>query len=351
MHLDMEYYVNHEVELLEALIKSFSTCRKTLQQLHDVYDHIVIYATGSSANAAYSAKPFFAEITQMNVEIKEPSMALHYDLYLDDRTLYFAISQGGHSSSIVHIVEAVQRHHTIYAITASQDSPLTRAAKHILYMDIEEDMPFVTAGESATIVYLWLIALTIAMHNKLITDAMYMQYLRDIHKVIQKLPDSINRVNDWIKNEKYILCEQNRFLCISYGSAYGSAREFETKFTETIRVPSAGFELEEFMHGPYIGIQKQDCIFLFDPDGSLKHRLKRLRSFLKAHVNQIYYFTINEEADEDALSISSFVHEHLTCLLFNIVVHLTSWQVSQIKKVDLSRSSYPDFDEMMKSKI
>jgi glucoselysine-6-phosphate deglycase len=30
----------------------------------------------------------------------------------------------------------------------------------------------------------------------------------------------------------------------------GVAKEFETKFTETVRVPSSGFELEAYMHGP-----------------------------------------------------------------------------------------------------
>jgi glucoselysine-6-phosphate deglycase len=29
------------------------------------------------------------------------------------------------------------------------------------------------------------------------------------------------------------------------------AKEFETKFTE-VRVPSSGFELEAYMHGPYL---------------------------------------------------------------------------------------------------
>jgi glucoselysine-6-phosphate deglycase len=43
-----------------------------------------------------------------------------------------------------------------------------------------------------------------------------------------------------------------RFVATGYGALVGVAKEFETKFTETVRVPSSGFELEAYMHGPYL---------------------------------------------------------------------------------------------------
>lgn len=351
-HLDMGYYVHKESEILKKIVDEFDQHASILQKMTHTFDHIVIFATGSSANAAYAAKVLLSKLTNMNVEIKEPSMALHYDFYVNEKTLYFAISQGGHSTSTIEIVKAIQKQHImVYVITSDIESPLAHLAKHLLLLDIQEDMPFVTAGESATIVYLWMIGLTLGRNMQIISDQDIQNYVTLFYELIAQLSTCIQVVDNWFTRNKEEVCKAKRFLCVSYGASYGSAREFETKFTETLRVPSAGFELEEFMHGPYIGIHPQDSIFLFDSAGKLSDRMQTLYSFLKRHVTHVYYFKQSTLVSEDHIHLPFEVHEDVSCLFFNIVVHLTSWYVSQIKQVDLTKSSYPDFDEMLKSKM
>ena len=351
-HLDMAYYVNLEAELLKHVMDTFHENTLPLKNLEYDFDQIVIFATGSSSNAAHAAKTLLSNVTCRNIEIKEPSMALNYDLYLNKKTLYFAISQGGHSSSTIEIVKAIQEHHaSVYVITSDKQSPLAKLSKHVLLLDIQEDMPFVTAGESATIVFLWMIGLYLGKGLKSIQDQEEVEWIKNIYYLIEQLPTCISFVDEWFNQTREELCKAQRFLCIGYGASYGAAKEFETKFTETVRVPSAGFELEEFMHGPYIGIQKYDYIFLFDPYGKLTKRMVKLRNFLQNHCMHIFYFTLNKQDDDQSLCIPVQTEERLSCLLFNIVAHLTSWYISQLKRVDLSKSSYPDFDVMMKSKI
>lgn len=351
-HLDMAYYVKKEPILLKQVMDTFDENTAALKNLAYDFDHIVIFATGSSSNAAYAAKVLLSKLTNTNVEIKEPSMALNYDLYLSKRTLYFAISQGGHSTSTIDVVKAIQKRNApVYVITSDQQSPLAEESEQVLILNIQEDMPFVTAGESATIVFLWMIGLYLGKNMKCIKASDAENYIEQLYALIEQLPICTALVNEWFSKTKHELCEAQRFLCIGYGAGYGSAREFETKFTETVRVPSAGFELEEFMHGPYIGINEKDYVFLFDPFGRLTKRMYRLYNFLHNHIEHVYYFTLGEKYDDETICIPAQTEESMSCLLFNVVAHLTSWYISQIKGVDLSKSSYPDFDEMMKSKI
>lgn len=351
MFLDMKYYVDREPEILMDVFNNFDNNSKKLSECDLSFESIIIYATGSSANAAYAAKAFMSKILKINIEIKEPSMALNYDLYTNPKTLYIAISQGGHSSSTLNLINKLQKNNIIYAITSDLDSPIGKESKLVLNLGMKEDMPFVTAGQSSTTVFLWKIALNLSLRKKIITESEFEYYNSEIQKMISEIPNFINKVNLWFNKEKERLYNGNRFLCIGYGSCYGTAREFETKFTETVRVPSAGFELEEFMHGPYIGINKNDIVFMLDNNGKLTERTRKLASFLNDHINLVYLFTGKELDGFEGIDFEIDINEDLSCILYNTIPHLVSWYISQYKKIDLTKSSYPDFDVKMKSKI
>lgn len=349
-HMDMRYWVEQEPRILHQVIDRFGENERLLQAHPHNFDTIVIFATGSSSNAAHSAKPFMSSLLDVNVEIKEPSMALHYEKGYRDKTLYFAISQGGHSASTLKMVQFLQQRYPVLAITSDPESPLARQAKEMLLLEAEEDMPFVSAGVAAIVIFLWMIALALAKQQNKIDAEQAAVYVRDIRRVIDLIPQAIARSDDWFLQVKDSLYDKSRFLCVSYGSCYGSAREFETKFTETVRVPSAGFELEEFMHGPYLGIQQSDTVFLFDPCGKLSDRQQRLAEFLCAHIDQVIYVS------DIALPLSDLawgeqVREDFSCILYNVLIHIVCWNLSQHKHIDLTRSSYPDFDVKMKSKL
>ena len=351
LHQDMRYYVEREPKLLREVMDGFSENAKALNSVDIAFDTIVIYATGSSANAAYAAKPFLSKLLQVTVEIKEPSLALNYEKGYNEHSLYFAISQGGHSASTLALIEDLQKEHLVFAITSDPESPVAKQAKHVLMLGMYEEMPFVTAGVASTTLFLWMSALTLAQRREQIDSSQKAQYIKEIEEMIDELPKIIQVCDEWFAQAKDVLYGANRFLCISYGACYGSAREFETKYTETVRVPSAGFELEEFMHGPYIGIQSSDVVFVFDPNGALSERTIKLTKFLKNHIDHVYYFSNQPITQIKGCSFHAFVNEYFSCILYNILIHISSWNISRYKEIDLSKSSYPDFDEMMKSKI
>ena len=56
------------------------------------FDDIVIYATGSSSNAAYTAQPFLSKVLQKPVYIFEPSLILGSTPVFSKRTLYLDIA-------------------------------------------------------------------------------------------------------------------------------------------------------------------------------------------------------------------------------------------------------------------
>ncbi|BDR60127.1 SIS domain-containing protein [Lactobacillus xylocopicola] len=318
-------------------------------------DNVVIYATGSSANAAYGALPLMSKVLGMPVQIEEPSIAENYLLKVKQNTLCIAISQGGHSYSVVKLIERLQATgHAVFTLTSELTSPVARVSQNVLTMGMPvEEMPYVSAGYSIEILDLMIIALTIAQKEQRLTTKEFNQYLAELRTIAQNLPDVIRRASEWVARQLPSFVTAKRLMFIGYGAAYGVSREGETKTTEAVRISSWGKELEEYMHGPYLGLTADDFIICLEPNGKLQKRADLLKQFLDKHVNNIYTIYANDARNKQGhdLSLGIETDELLTALFMTVPVHLLAYSLSKEHGHDLQHSAYPDFDEITSSKI
>ncbi|MBC1375381.1 SIS domain-containing protein [Listeria farberi] len=352
---NMDYYIRSEQDVYENIIRNRKELlQDILQMKHTDYEAIVIFATGSSSNAAFAAQLYMSAKLAVPVYVEEPSTAANYMLHLNKNTLYIAISQGGHSYSTIHLVKEIERQGGIvFTLTSNLTSPIAKAGTHTidLGMGIEE-MPYVTLGYSATILMLNLVALEMALLQNKMLETEYQTEIGELKKITAHLPQVIEKSATWVEEHTQELMEAERIFFIGYGAAYGVAREGETKVTETIRITSFGKELEEYMHGPYIGLSEKDYIIFIEPQGLLEDRAQKLKQFLKGHVKKIrtiYADTGGENADDLLLGVRAA--ELLTPLFMTIPVHLLSFKISKEKGINLEVSAFPEFDQITKSKI
>lgn len=352
---NMDYYIRSEQQVYQQIIENRQKLLQNLLEMkHTDYQSIVIFATGSSSNAAFAAQLYMSAKLQIPVYIEEPSVSANYMLHLNKNTLYIAISQGGHSYSTIHMVEEIERiGGTVFTLTSDLTSPIAMQGSHVISMGMDkEEMPYVTLGYSATILLLDLLALELAHIQGKISPNDYQADLSEIQKITTDLPNVIEKAASWVDAHTAELLAAKRIFFIGYGAAYGVAREGETKVTETIRITAFGKELEEYMHGPYIGLDPEDYIVFIEPQGLLENRAEKLKRFLAGHIKKIrtiYAGTDKKELNNLALGLD--VSELLTPLFMTIPVHLLSFKISQEKKVNLEISAYPEFDEITKSKI
>lgn len=346
-------YIKEETSINESILKNLNLSEFIYKTKNNKYRDVVIYATGSSSNAATSAYIFMEKVLKMPVYIKEPSIAMNYETNLNKDSLYIAISQGGHSSSTIELVEQFQdKKLEIFAITSDLKSPIAEVSENLidLAMGVEE-VPYVTAGYTATILVLWLLSLEFAEANKIISPEKKIGYIEEIKQTISLADEVINTTDQWFAKYREELLIKNRYVFIGYGSCYGVACEAETKFTELLHLAAHGHELEEYMHGPYLGLLEDDALFLIDSNGKLSQRMGRLRTFLDQHMTKNYLFTSDKEGRETDLAFDISINEDLAPLVLTIPFHLISYYISQEKGFDLTTSYYPDFDKITESKI
>jgi glucoselysine-6-phosphate deglycase len=174
-----------------------------------------------------------------------------------------------------------------------------------------------------------------------------------LQHLVAHIPTVIENSQLFFEKNEAIFRLTTRFIGIGYGSNWGTVKEFETKFTETIRKPSSGFELEAYMHGPYLGLHNEDIVIFIEPNGKLAERSGLLKKFLNQHIQHVYtiYANHNQSLLEHDLELDLEIDELLASLFMTIPVHLLAYRLSQEKGIDLQHSAYPDFDKITSSKI
>lgn len=347
-------YIQEEPEILQKIIQDFDF-KELQEQLPNEVRKLLILATGSSLNAALAAKCYFEQLADVTVTIEEPYHFQHYGHFDSDTDLVIAISQSGKSTSTINVLKEIKKQQVkSFALTSNLVSPLVRDTNYTLDLNIGiEKVGYVTKGFSGTVLNLFLLALGIAARKQVIFKEKFESEIQDLQCIVGELLTLIPRVKHFFEDNQELFVEYSRLVCIGYGANYGIAKEFETKFTETTRLPSTGFELEAYMHGPYLEAQATHLLFFFIDASKNRQRAIKLRDYMKKHVgNTITVVDTKESAASFEFSLNTNCQNLLLLpLLYVVVAQTWSYQLATSMGIDLSVDPFPDFDEALGSKL
>ncbi|WP_207695511.1 glucoselysine-6-phosphate deglycase [Enterococcus sp. DIV0212c] len=343
-------YINEEQETLEHILESFDVAQIDVKKVK----HCLILATGSSYNACLSAKYYLEQTAPVYIEIEEPFNFLHYGKVDPSIDLIIAVSQSGKSASTIQAVEKLTQTRSIKTIAVTSDvkSPITKVVDEVLDLNMGiETVGFVTKGYSATVLNLMLLGLRLGYQNGSIDQRLLENELTELKNAIRQINPVIEKTNDfWLENQADLTAGE-RFIAIGYGPNVGTVKEFETKFTETVRLPSQGFELEAYMHGPYLEANRNHSLFFIENDNLLNERSQALKHYLSEHVAACYTISTDSKTDSKTLGLSIETPEKISPLLLVIPLQYLAYQIATTKGIDLSKRIFDDFDQVLKSKI
>ena len=353
MQPTMMTYIEEQPAALEAILGAYPQHLASVEAFarqHPVR-RLLVLATGSSLNAAMCARYFFEHRFGLLVDIKEPYNFMHYEAIDPHTDMVLVVSQSGKSASTLAAMEKVQAAGLpVFALTSDLDSPIGRRCDQVL--DIHtgiEKVGFVTRGFSATVLNLLLVALTLARAQQQLDERETQDTLAALHQLAAAIPDTIARTEAFFERHLQALQSGTRFVAIGEGALTGVAKEFETKFTETVRVPSGGFELEAYMHGPYLEANAEHVMFFIED--APNPRLRALRDYMSPAVNQAFLITLTDEGEENTLALNCHLPHLLSPLLLIVPLQILAWRTACAKGIDLSVRIFDDFDRVLKSKI
>ena len=312
----------------------------------------VILATGSSANAIETAKYYVEKIAGVHVDIRIPFLFSNYASKVYDDEVYIAVSQSGHSYSTIEALKVIDQP-DCFVLTADMQSPITKGKAKTLDIGCGfEAVDLVTMGFSATVVSFMLMGLQAARLWGKIDETTYQQELLELKGVINRIDDVIQKCTVWYEDNQASFLDMSAVAVIGYGPGYGIAKEAETKITETIHCPMNGYELEEYMHGPYLAMHKDLSVFFIQSEHpALKERMRALYAYI--HKVTPHCYILHEETSLSGrdLSIGAPIDEFKSPLLYVIAFQYLSYRVCEDRGEDPMISPYDDFDHVLASKV
>lgn len=319
------------------------------------YKKWIILATGSSANASECAKYYIESVAKIPVEIQMPFVFSNYTNCIEEDALYIAVTQSGHSYSTIEAVKkaSILTKEAPLTLTANLNSTIAKENTQLLNIGCgEETVGFVTMGFSATVLSLMLMGLEYAKVKNKLTQQEYINHINKLQKAIDKIDSTIEISLKWYEENKQELIKGKRFVTIGYGAGYGVAKESETKITETIRCPMNAHELEEYMHGPYLGLKEDDYIFFLATGGKLDKRLNDLKQYVSDYTSHTYMISCKSEIQNKYdLNLNQEIDEFISPLLMIVPIQVMSYHLAEDKGNNLSVKIFTDFDDKLKSKI
>lgn len=222
-----------------------------LAALKEKPERIVLVGTGSSMNALLAGADALEEATGATVVAKEPEAFLRLPPRPNSQvTLVIAASQSGMS---ITSVEAVKLSLTLgfptVVVTGERESMITRTGADILVMPIgPETVGPKTMGYTATVLSILAIAGQLG-GRKIDTTGLPTALEATVETGLAAAKDLIARfgVPDYI-------------LVAGQSTHVGTALEASLKIAEISGVPTAGFDMEEALHGHVYGTTPKSLV-------------------------------------------------------------------------------------------
>lgn len=357
--ITMWTYINEEQDKLLKILENYPKEQdKVLKPEFIDKKNWLGLATGSSYNALVSSKYYIENIANVIITPEQPYQYAHYEQINHNYDLILGISQSGQSTSTIEAISKVKKECNIpvLSITSIPNSKISDFSDSVLDLQIgREKVGYVTLGFSSTVLGLMLLGLRLSYRKGLIDSEKEEKEIMEFKNIINNFDDLISKTHDFVKKNDDELSCAKQFDSIAYGPAVGSALEMQTKFTETIRIPCHGYELEAYMHGPYLALNKNSQLLFIKTNASkdVMTKFTELKTYERKYCKNIYTLNFSQEQLPENnldLNLLNIQDEMKAPLAIAPVIQTMAWFMTLNHKIDLSILIFDDFSDNVHNK-
>ncbi len=313
--------VMNSVELTRPLVEEY---------INGGYKNIWIVACGSSQNGSLCARQFVRKHLQCEVKIVPPLTFAECEHDLGETDMVVIVSQSGYSTNALDAAKVVKGlGRRAVGLTGDLESDLAKECDVAANYGVgRETVAYVTRGVTTLALFFMLFAVEAAGKLGLKTS----EEIETLKKQLTKAADINEQVQkDWkvFMDDHYLGLSgmTNAYVC-GIGANIGTASEGALKFGETLNIPTAAYEVEEYIHGPNIQMTPAYTVFLLDA-GIARERIQHIYKGSRLVTNNAYLIT-NDAAykDDNVFYIDCSLPEEMTPLCYLPVFQTTAYQLA-----------------------
>lgn len=318
--------VAHSAELTQPLVDEF---------ISENYKNIWIVASGSSANGALCARQFLRRCLRCEVKLVTPFQFISSEHDFTPSDMLIVISQSGYSLNALEAMRLIRgQGRRCIGLTGDLDSELAKGCDIAVNYGVgRETVGYVTRGVTTLALFFMLFAVEAAEKLGLKTTAEAVTLKQQLAETAD-FNDVMRQTAQQFLQKHYqgISGMTNAYVC-GVGANMGTASEGALKLGETISIPTASYEIEEYIHGPNIQMTPRYTVFLID-GGEGRSRIHELYEGTRIVTSNAYLITTDPSYIGDhVLTLPCSLPDDITPLCFLPFFQTVAYQIAD----DLNR--------------
>lgn len=295
------------------------------------YQNIWVVASGSSSNGSWCARQFVRKHLGCEMKILAPFTFVNSENNFGPKDLVVVVSQSGYSVNALEAAELIKaRGRRAIGLTGDLNSDLARLCDVAADWGVgKETVGYVTRGVTTLALFFMLFALEAARRlgrkTPQETEALKAQLTAaaGVHEAVQKAWPAF-----YAQYYQPLTGMTNAYIC-GVGANFGTALEGALKIGETVHIPTAAYEPEEYIHGPNLQLTPAYTVFLID-GGVGSGRIRQIFEGTGIVTPKVFLLT-NDPAcqGERVFHVPGNLPEEITPLGYLPVFQLLSYQVTE----------------------
>ena len=295
------------------------------------YKNIWIVACGSSSNGSLCARQFIRRHLKCEVKIVTPFHFVSSENDFGETDMVVVVSQSGYSLNALDAIKVIEaKGRRCIGLTGDFNSDLGKVCDVVANYGVgRETVAYVTRGVTTLALFFMLFAVEAAVRLGIKTaaegEAVKQQLLKaaDINAAVQAQTPSFIK-----EHYRQLSGMTNAYVC-GVGANLGTASEGALKFGETVSIPTAVYEVEEYIHGPNIQMTPRYSVFLID-GGEGTERIHRIFEGTQIVTDNVFLLTrcADYKDEHNVLYVPMDVPEEITPLCWLPFFQMTACQLT-----------------------
>ncbi|MBE6033335.1 glutamine--fructose-6-phosphate transaminase (isomerizing) [Aminipila sp.] len=262
------------------------------------FNKVFIVACGTAYHAGLVGKCAIENLAKIPVEIDVASEFRYRDPFVDDKTLFIAISQSGETlDTLAALREAKRKGARVLSVVNVVGSSVARESDDVFYTWAGPEIAVAsTKAYTTQLMCMYLIGLYMGRKKGVVSDEKYNEYmseLKDIPDKLTKLLESESQIHDLAKE----LYKREQVFFIGRGADAGVSYEGSLKLKEISYINSFAIAAGELKHGTIALIEKDTLVIALATQDKLYEKM--LSNIQEVKARGAYVIGVAKEGNKE----------------------------------------------------
>lgn len=322
----------------EINLDGISMTKEDIEKFNKVY----IVACGTAYHAGMVGKFIIEKLAKIPVEIDVASEFRYRDPFVDDKTLFIAVSQSGETlDTLAALREAKRKGARILSVVNVVGSSVARESDDVFYTWAGPEIAVAsTKAYTTQLVCMYLIALYMGRTKGCLPVEEYRRYVNELKEIPDKLKQLLGEGKNILSMAKELYKREQAFF-IGRGPDVGASYEGSLKLKEISYINSFAIAAGELKHGTIALIEQDTLVIALATQDTLFEKM--LSNIQEVKARGAYVVGLAKESNKEIERQADRViyipdcMDEITPLLAVIPLQILAYHIAKLRGCDIDK--------------